>query len=215
LFDLGVLALESRNLDQAKYIFNLLTKEKYTFNRQYTQSSLPEFYQAEIYRLKGEKTAALSGLAKALKRNPGDPWVLARCYGLTGEPVYKETLFRYFDDIDARFFLGRALLDSKKFPEAVRCFSYVKEKLPQYRRGLIYLSIGLGHAGRYGEAVENYFKAMALSGDPVFAEEEIIRIFEANAAQDPGDFRAKHLLKMVLNQFGSRDYTDSLNPPPK
>jgi tetratricopeptide (TPR) repeat protein len=202
LFDLGVLAFDTGNLAQAEYIFNLLTKEKYTFNRQYTQSSLPEFYLAGVYRLKGDKTTALSYLDKALKRNPGDPWVLARCFALTGDPVYKKNLSRYFDEIDAQFFLGKALLETNQFPEAVQCFSYVKEKLPQYRRGLIYLSLGLGGMGEYQKAVENYTSALALSQDPVFAEKEIIAIFKTFAAQNPGAPRAEQLLKMVLSQFG-------------
>jgi tetratricopeptide (TPR) repeat protein len=202
LFDLGVLFLENGKLSEAEYILKILAEERHEFNRQYAQSSLPEFYLARVYELKGDKTAALSCLEKALKRNPGDPWVLARFFALSGNPAYKKKLSRYFDEIDVQFFLGKALLEAKKFPEAVECFSYVKEKLPQYRKGLIYLSIALGAVGEYQKAVENYLDALALSKDPVFAEEEIIAVFKKFAAQNPQDPETKKLLKMVLNQFG-------------
>jgi tetratricopeptide (TPR) repeat protein len=202
LFDLGVLFLENGKLSEAEYILKILAEERHEFNRQYAQSSLPEFYLARVYELKGDKTAALSCLEKALKRNPGDPWVLARFFALSGNPAYKKKLSRYFDEIDVQFFLGKALLEAKKFPEAVECFSYVKEKLPQYRKGLIYLSIALGAVGEYQKAVENYLDALALSKDPVFAEEEIIAVFKKFAAQNPKDPETKKLLKMVLNQFG-------------
>ena len=202
LFDLGVLFLENGKLSEAEYILKILAEEKHEFSRQYAQSSLPEFYLARVYELKGDKTAALSCLEKALKRNPGDPWVLARFFALTGKPAYKRKLSRYFDEIDVQFFLGKALLEAKKYPEAVECFSYVKEKLPQYRKGLIYLSIALGAVGEYQKAVGNYLNALALSKDPVFAEEEIIAVFKKFAEQNPKDPEAKKLLKMVLNQFG-------------
>jgi tetratricopeptide (TPR) repeat protein len=202
LFDLGVLFLENGKLSEAEYILKILAEERHEFNRQYAQSSLPEFYLARVYELKGDKTAALSCLEKALKRNPGDPWVLARFFALSGNPAYKKKLSRYFDEIDVQFFLGKALLEAKKFPEAVECFSYVKEKLPQYRKGLIYLSIALGAVGEYQKAVENYLDALALSKDPVFAEEEIIAVFKKFAAQNSQDPETKKLLKMVLNQFG-------------
>jgi tetratricopeptide (TPR) repeat protein len=202
LFDLGVLFLENGKLSEAEYILKILAEERHEFNRQYAQSSLPEFYLARVYELKGDKTAALSCLEKALKRNPGDPWVLARFFALSGNPAYKKKLSRYFDEIDVQFFLGKALLEAKKFPEAVECFSYVKEKLPQYRKGLIYLCIALGAVGEYQKAVENYLDALALSKDPVFAEEEIIAVFKKFAAQNSQDPETKKLLKMVLNQFG-------------
>jgi hypothetical protein len=64
------------------------------------------------------------------------------------------------------------------------------------------LSIALGAVGEYQKAVENYLDALALSKDPVFAEEEIIAVFKKFAAQNSQDPETKKLLKMVLNQFG-------------
>ncbi|MCP5105102.1 MAG: tetratricopeptide repeat protein, partial [bacterium] len=202
LFDLGLLFIENGNLDRAEVIFKSLAEGGYLFNRQYSQSSLPEFYLARICRLKGEKTTALFYLEKASVKNPGDPWVLAQLFAFTGKPVYKTKISRYFDEIDAQFFLGKALLDTGKPREAVECFSYVVEKLPTYRKALVYLSIALGAAGEYQPAVEHYLKALALSPDPVFREKEVIGIFKAFAAQNPDDEKAQQLLNIVLKQFG-------------
>ena len=69
--------------------------------------------------------STLNRLKKALEKNPGDPWVLSHLVALTDEPLYKMKLFRYFDEIDAEFFLGKAYLTTGRFQDAVESFSFV------------------------------------------------------------------------------------------
>ena len=202
LFDLAVIFMENNKLSEAEYILKILSDGGYNFNRQHLQPSLPEFYLARICEQKRDNQGAISYLERALRKNPGSPWVLSHLFALTGEPEYESKIHRYFDKIDAQFFLGKAFLDIGEFNESISYFSYVVEKLPQYRKGIIYLSIAQGAIGKYELAVNNYLEALRLNKDPVFREKEIIGIFKAFAEQNPQDEKAGELLTMVLRQYG-------------
>ena len=108
LFDLAYLYIENGQLEQAETIYITLLRNHKDFSRQFTQSSLVEFYMARIAEIMKKKGKAIEFLKKALKKNPGDPWVLAHLYVITNEPQYKDKLIRYFDNIDANYYIRSA-----------------------------------------------------------------------------------------------------------
>jgi len=205
LFDLAMLFIETGKFTEAESLLNNLVDGSYRFNRQYIQSSQPYFYLGRIYELQNNSSKATATLEKALQNNPGDPWVLSHLVSLTNEQRYKNKLFRYFDDIDAEFFLGRAYLDTGRFEEAVKSFSYVVEKIPEYRKGVIYLSIALGATGKYEQAAEIYLNAIKKRRDPIFREEEVLAIFRRWAEQTPQNPEVTYYMGVILREFGHHE----------
>ncbi len=203
LFDLGVLLLENGKLPQAKQMFSGLAEGGYVFNRQYSQSSIPGYYLARVFDLEGDKQTARKLLESALERNPGDPWVLAYLALLTGNAEYEDKLVRYFDKIDARFFMGREYLKAGKYGDAVACFSDVTRMLPVYRRGYVYLALAYGGVGDVVRGVEAYRKALALGREPLSHEKEILQLFRGYVAREPGDGERQKLLQTVTALFGA------------
>ncbi|MBU1996544.1 MAG: hypothetical protein KKF78_05255 [Candidatus Omnitrophica bacterium] len=108
LFDLAYLYIENGQLEQAETIYITLMRNNKSFNRQFTQSSLVEFYMARIAEILKKKGKAIEFLQKGLKKNPGDPWVLAHLYVITNDAEYKDKLIRYFDKIDANYYIQSA-----------------------------------------------------------------------------------------------------------
>lgn len=202
LFDLAVLSIEAGQFTEAEAILHDLVERNYQFNRQYIQSSQPYFYLSRLYTLQNNRLKAIASLEKALQNNPGDPWVLSYLASLTNDQRYKNKLFRYFDAIDAEFFLGRAYLETGRFEEAVKSFSYVVEKIPEYRKGIIYLSIALGATGNYEQAVRMYLHAIKKRRDPIFREEEVLTIFRKWAEHNPQNAEATYYLGVILREFG-------------
>ncbi len=201
-FDLAILYIANNKLDEAESILRKLIQLDYKFNRRYTQSSLPDYYLACIFKLRGNSTQAVAHLKRALHKNPGDPWVLSLLAVLTNDKNYEDRIFRYFDDIDAAFFLGQASLKTGRNEKAVQHFSYVVNRLPEYRKGLIYYSLALGAAGRYGQAAESYLTAMNMRRDPIFREKDIINIFMSWVRENPQNAGAKAYLARVSKDFG-------------
>lgn len=201
-FDLATLYSANNRLDEAEFILKNLMQQGYRFNRRYSQCSLPDYYLAKIYRLRGQSARAVTVLKHALDKNPGDPWVLSLLAALTEDRVYEDRMFRYYDDIDAAFFLGEANLELGKGEKAVEHFSDVVNRLPEYRKGFIYLSVALGSVGRYRQAAESYITALNMRPDPIFREKEIINIFMKWFGENPQDGGANAYLARVLNDFG-------------
>ncbi|MCP4148130.1 MAG: hypothetical protein GY757_10315 [bacterium] len=202
LFDLGYLLLRNGELKSAELLYRQLVEGGYNFNRQYTQSSQPYFYLARIYEIKKDQKTALSFLEKALEKNPGDPWVLAHLFALTSEEVHKKNLNRYFDGINANYILGEAFMDTGKYFEAVKHLAYVVEKLPLFRKGLIYYSIALGNSGVYWKAADYYNRALNLRQGPVCREKEILKIFQLWVEKYPENINAEKFLAVVERGFG-------------
>jgi tetratricopeptide (TPR) repeat protein len=201
-FDLAILYIANNRLDDAESILKNLMQQAYQFNRRYTQCSLPEYYLARIYEWRGNSTQAISHLKHALDKNPGDPWVLSLLAALANDKIYEDRMFRYFDDIDAAFFLGQAYLETGRNETAIKHFFYVVNRLPEYRKGLIYYSLALGAAGRYRQAAESYLTAINMRRDPIFRERDIINIFINWVRENPQDAGAKAHLGRVLEDFG-------------
>lgn len=108
LFDLAYLYIENGKFEQAETIYLTLLRNHKSFNRQFAQSSLLEFYMARIAEKLKKKDKAIEFLQKGLKKNPGDPWVLAHLYVITDDKTYKDRLIRYFDIIDANYYISTA-----------------------------------------------------------------------------------------------------------
>jgi tetratricopeptide (TPR) repeat protein len=209
LFDLAVLSIEAGQFTEAEALLFDLVDKHYQFNRQYIQSSQPYFYLSRLYVLQNNRLEAIASLEKALQNNPGDPWVLSYLASLTNDQRYKNKLFRYFDAIDTEFFLGRAYLETGRAEEAVKSFSYVVEKIPEYRKGVIYLSIALGATGKYEQAARMYLHAIKKRREPIFREKEVLTIFRRWAKQNSQNAEASYYLGVILREFGH--YEEALN----
>jgi tetratricopeptide (TPR) repeat protein len=131
--DLAILYLETGKLDQAETILNDLIQKHHKFFRMYRHSSEPEYYLSRIYELKRMKPQALAHLKNAYTNNPGDPWVLAHLAVLTGDMSYKNDLVRYFEEIDAAFFMGQAYVADGQVEAAKNSFSYIFRIDPKFQ----------------------------------------------------------------------------------
>jgi tetratricopeptide (TPR) repeat protein len=200
--DIALLCMENGRLTQAETILKELIRGRRAFNRTSAQSSQPCFYCAKVYELQGREPEALSSLRKALTNNPGDPWVLSHLAVLTGDRHYNDAIIRYFDEIDAAYFMGLASLDNDRIDEAVKNFDYLVEKVPEYRDGLIYLSVALGAKGDFDRAARSYVQAIKKKGEPIFGEKEIINIFYQWAKQNPQNTESRYYLGIILRGFG-------------
>jgi tetratricopeptide (TPR) repeat protein len=201
-FDRAALYIEAGKADEAAKIIQQLIDEGHEFKRDYYQSSEPYFYLGRTAAIRENRKQSVELLQKALERTPGDPSVLAHLSALTGRSEYRDKLFRYFDDISAHFYLGRAHLKNKMPAEAVDNFLYVTRKIPEFRRGHIYLAAALGEAGRYEEAARKYIEGMSLAAEPVMLEEEIISVFQKLSEQSQNDVDRLYDYGVVLRQFG-------------
>jgi tetratricopeptide (TPR) repeat protein len=99
----------------------------------YRHSSEPEYYLSRIYERRRMKPKALSHLKNAYTNNPGDPWVLAHLAVLTGDMSYKNDIARYFEEIDAAFFMGQAYAVNGQVEEAEKSFSYIFRVDPKFQ----------------------------------------------------------------------------------
>lgn len=200
--DLVTLYLEYGMVEQAQPLVRELIQKNCRFNRNNGQSSQPYFYSARIEEMKNNREKAIADLKKSLEYNPGDPWTLSHLTVLTEDTIYKNKIIRYFDEIDAEYFMGLAYLADKKYDSAVKSFSYVIQKMPEYRNGFIYLAIGLGGANKFPEAARYYSLAMQKNREPLFKEKEILDIFRGWAAQEPINAQAQFYLATALSDFG-------------
>lgn len=203
--DLLTIYLEHDNTGPAKVLVNDLIKKDRRFCRNSSQSSQPYFYAACIQEKNGNPDSVLYYLKRALSRNPGDPWILSHLAVHTGEQIYKERIARYFNEIDAAYFIGQASLANKKFEAAVQNFSYVTTIMPEYRDGFIYYAFALSGLQRYSEAAQSYIRAMQIRTEPIFKEKESIGIFRGWVAQEPENVQAKRFLASILADFGYYD----------
>jgi len=202
LFDRATLLLEAGKIKEAWKIFYDFTAEHRQFKRDQYQSSQPLFYIAIIAEARNDRAPAIRILEKALKDSPGDPDILSYLFALTGNSQYKEKLFRYFDELDAEFYLGKAYLETGNSTQAARNFESVVSKLPNFRRGLIYLAAALAESNQLEAAASAYRKAIGMRSDPVLLEDPMIELFRRIANAKSRDPFAQYSYGIVLRQFG-------------
>ncbi len=201
-FDLATLYLEAGKSAEAEKVLKDLIEDRYQLKRDQYQSSEPYYYLGRAALLRDQNAEAIRLLQTALTKAPGDPWTLSFLFALTNDGQYRDRLFRYFDDIDAQFILGKALLTTGKAEDASHCFEYVVSALPEYRPALVYLAVALGEAGKEREGAKRYREAIRMRADPVLLEPQILGMFRRLAEQDTPDFFAQYSYGVVLRQFG-------------
>jgi len=202
LFDLAILYIENGLYDPARPILRYLIDAGYRFNRRFIQSSQPHYYLARIEAMREHTAESVTHLQAALENNPGDPWVLSLLASLTGDKMYQEKLRRYFGEIDAAFFMGRAHYDTGMYPEAAESFARVVSLLPEYRKAKIYLSLALGASGKYQQAGRTYMAAVSQRRDGIFGEEQVLDFLRRWAGEAPHTREALHAVGTVLGEFG-------------
>lgn len=201
-FDLALLHLHAGNLDTAEGILKELSGEGRKFYQGFTNSSEPDYYLGRIEEMRGDKEKALLRFGSALRKAPGSPFELSHLFALTGDVRYREAIKRYFDDIDAAYLVGKALVTVGKFKEAVPYLTHVVATVPEYRNGLIYLAVSLAASGDNGEAAELYVRSMRLASEPVLFEEKVTSIFRKLAEDNPDNALFRYFYSDVLRQFG-------------
>ena len=117
-------------------------------------------------------------------------------------PPINARLFRYYDDIHANFFLGRAYLDAGSPLEASTYFSRVVQALPEYRPAIMYLAASRSAAKRFQQAASAYLRAAKMSQDPVAQEDRILIAFALLAKESPKDPARQHQYGTALHEYG-------------
>ncbi|MCK5004242.1 MAG: glycosyltransferase family 39 protein [Candidatus Aminicenantes bacterium] len=198
----AILLLNADKLDESEKILADLEKNGYGFKRDFDHSSQPSYYLGIIKMKRGDSEEALEFFKTALRKTPGSPFALSRLFALTGDELYLKKLERYFDRIDACYFLGRAFMDLKMYHSSVKYLSYVREKLPEYRKGNISYAVALAGSGDLINSYNIYTEVLKKRGEPVMFESETIRIFSSRVEKQPGNGVAHYYLGLIYEQYG-------------
>lgn len=201
-FDRAVVFLRAGRPDAAAAIFTRLAADDREVYRGAQQPSLPRFYLARMAALEGDGEQALRLLEETLARSPGNPFVLAELWALTGDPRYQDRLLRLQGAIDARYLVGRALLFHGRAPEAAAALAFVVERLPEFRTARLYLAAALGAAGRVDEGVAHYLEAGRRQPDPLLLSPWISELFQRWAELHPDMPQSRLLAAHVLHEHG-------------
>jgi tetratricopeptide (TPR) repeat protein len=201
LMDRGILLLESGQTKEAEHIFQQLERSNYRLKRDDYQSSELKFYLARCAVKDNQFAKAVDYLKKAIESSPGDPSSLAYLKALTDNGEYERQLLRYFDEIDASFFLGKAYMETGMAQKSVKYFQSVTRILPEFRAGFLYLAAALGESEMYDGAATQYRQAISMSPDPVFFEQSILTTFRELAHRNNTAFH-HYSYGVVLRQFG-------------
>ncbi len=207
-FSNAILLIEAKKLKKAEKILLQLFKKDYHFKRDFFISSQPLYYLGIIEEKRKNYNKAILYFNNALAINPGSPFSLSHMYALTGQEKYKDKIIRYFDKIDACFFIGKALLEIGKPQIAKNYFKVVIDYFPNYRDGLIYYAVTLGRLKNYRSAVFFYLQALKRRLDPIYFEKDILSIFKNWVKQENNNPISIYYYGQVLGQFGH--YTQSI-----
>lgn len=201
-FDRAVVFLRAGRLAEAAALMGELAAAEREVYRGGQQASQPRFYLARIAAREGDRERAVRLLEEALARAPGDPFVLAELWVLTGDPRHRERLLRLHGPIDARYLAGRALFFHGRYAEAAAELADVVARLPELRTGRIYLAAALGATGRVDEGAAQYLEAVRRQPDPLLLSAPISELFRRWAALHPEDPRTRLLAAHVLHEHG-------------
>ncbi len=202
LFGRGVVCIYANRPGEAEISLREVLKSGVSFKLDQYQSSQPLYFLARSSWLRGNQKEAEKRLRDALVRAPGDPWCLSALAIITGEKSRRNQLFRYFDDIDAQFFLGQAALDFGKTNTAMHSLSYLVGKLPESRRIRVMLAAGMSRTEQFHMAAEIYREALRKSLDPALMEQEILTLFRTLSERNPDDPEGLYMYGFVLRQYG-------------
>jgi len=199
-FDRALLLIEAERYYEADEILVLLAHNNSIFSTDNDRHPEPLYHLGRIAMLRGDRTKALAYLQQALKKLPGDPAVLAQLSCMTGDNNYDKLLFRYFDEIDASFFLGQACVENGQYSRAVEYLDRMSALLPEHPRGQILLAAALGGIGKYSEAAELYIATTGGRSGTVMLEDMIVPIFKRWAHDNRPE--TLYWCGVVLRQYG-------------
>lgn len=180
-FDLAQLEILNGRLDEAETLIEDLTLDGYRFPREGAGPSLPQYFQARIDFLRGDPSLAYARLDQALAAAPGEPFVLADLYAITGKASHRRQLERYYSRLDADWLCGRALVFYGKSPEAIPLLGEVVQRLPKARRARLELAIALAGAGRDAEAIGQLLLAYQGPSEPTAQASRVLPLLERQA----------------------------------
>ncbi len=196
------LLIQLGQLDLAEAILERLYRSGYRFKRDYLHASDPLYYLGIIAEKRGNLFMARRYFEKALAASPGNPYILAHLFVLSDQDSYRDQLIRYFNRMDADFFIGEAYLNINRPDLARPRFEAVLTAFPFFRKGLVLYALTLGRLKQYKNAVSIYLKALKRRVDPVAFEKDILGIFKRWAMQEPGNPVSRFYLGMIQGQFG-------------
>ena len=198
--DHALLLKAAGKLDEAERILTSLANGRHSFLRDGDGLPEPLYHLGRIAFLRGQRDRSAEFLRRALGKHPGDPVLLSGLACLTGDTAYADRVFRYFDDVDATFYLGRACLETGGSEQALGYLSRLAEFLPDNPRVRVYRAAALSASGRYAEAAALYRSTAGERPGYVMLDDQILTAFRQMAK----DGSAEHLYwyGVVLRQFG-------------
>lgn len=182
-FDLAGVELLLGRLDQAEALLRPLAGAGPGFPRDGSDPSRPEQLLARIAFLRGDAAAAREWLRAALAAAPGEPFVLADLWALTGEDSYRRQLLRYYSRFDQAWIAGRALLFYRQPEAAAAELASLAERMPKARRPRLELAIALGELGRDAEALAQLQIAYQGPGEPCAQASRLLPLLERLASR--------------------------------
>ncbi len=181
----AILLISAGKTKKAEIILKDLSLSTFKFKRDFDHSSQPDYYLGVIAEKTHDFELAKTYFMDALKKSPGSPYALSKLYVHTGNKIYYEKLNSYFDRITAEFFLGRDYFNIGKYLQALKNFEYVAEKIPEYRKNMIYLAVTLGRLNRLIPAYNIGIKVIKMRADPFPFKDDFIKIFRYRIKEQP------------------------------
>lgn len=201
-FDLAQVEILNGRLDAAETLLEGLFRQGLQFRREGAGPSLPQYFLARIAFLRGDPAKARSHLEEALLAAPGEPFVLADLYALTGDGAHRRQLERYYSRLDADWLCGRALVFYGK-AEAIPPLAAVVQRLPKARRARLELAIALGASGRDAEALGQLLLAYQGPSEPAAQAARVLPLLERYSRQQDLDVRERLDLGTLFYQHGA------------
>ena len=198
--DRALLMIAAGRLDEAERILTSLAEGGHSFLRDGDGLPEPLYHLGRIAFLRGQRDRSAELMRSALRKHPGDPALLSVLACLTGDNAYENMVFRYFDAVDASFFLGRSCLETGDPDRALDHLSRLASFLPDNPRVLVYRAAALSASGRYADAAALYRSIAGERPGYVMLDDQILAAFRQLAK----DGSEEHLYwyGVVLRQFG-------------
>ncbi len=216
-FDRAILALKAGQDAMAETLLQELAAEGIEFYRNAFAASEPLFFLSRVAARRGDHPKAIALLRQALERSPGNPFILAELIALTDDPVWQPPLLAAFSPLDAQLLLGQALLFHGRNLEAVRAFTFLVRRLPDFRLAHMLLAAALARSQRDEEAVFAYREALRFGPEPVHESAIFVELFTRWAAAHRDQPEAQLLAAQALHQHGRLHQAlallDALTPP--
>ena len=211
-FDLAAIELRLGRTASARARLEALVESRAHFARGALGPSDPRLLLSRLDLREGDPDAARRRLAAVLAEAPGDPFALAERAALAtreGDPAARArdlaALERTLGRLDARWLLGRALLEQGAAEPAVAAFTEVTAALPAAREAWLDLAAALAASGQLEAGAEAFLQATRLALQPLQREGAVVPLFLALAERHPDDRAIQLYTVQVLFQYGRWD----------